>query len=449
MARPTDHGHNTKLGMSFNPCLEGIDHGSAPKHDAGHQGPMEDSLSNKACSDSKAYADDDPYEVLSYRICQFFYPPGMVVDPLDIGMIFAFTAEKVKVFLDHIAYPHILIPFIHHAALDINEIYVGLLAAICCTGACNLDGLAVHDVQEMLDSLAVAVQRDYEISSRDTHERGQSNDGYPTNIEKLQAVLLTCVLLLQFGSREQEKHIRQLQPTLAAHARRAGLVGLSKHSASSPSLHRIKIERNTFDGRSWTWESWIGQERKCRLVHSLILLDTLMRVKYGMQPLYDVSSRSLSLPCDDSAWYADTAEKCAAALGLNNDGAGREQGGSGTQNIERSEMSWVVKALSCPKHPIHPGNDNRFTKSILYYGVLVSSWQAQTERDSAGRWTEHRPPASDNHWRELPVAGVPSNAASQSFQLVVKTCFRQIYETLPGQSVVDDDTVSEQRMSCG
>ncbi|KAF4952532.1 hypothetical protein FSARC_12614 [Fusarium sarcochroum] len=239
---------------------------------------------NMAPSDSQAQFYDDQYDLLSGHISQFFYPPGLIVEPLDMGMIFAFTPEKVKRFLYQIGHPHIPIPFIHHADLDINEAYNSLLVTICCTGACKSDSLTGRDVQEMLDSLAVAVQRDCTNAPPDVHEGGQSVDTRPNDVGKLQATLLTYALLLQFGGREQEKHIRQLRPILVAYAQRTGLVDLSDDFACLPSLHQVKIERNTLDVRLWSWESWIDQERKCRLVHSLILLDTLIKVKLACDP---------------------------------------------------------------------------------------------------------------------------------------------------------------------
>jgi hypothetical protein len=97
----------------------------------------------------------------------------------------------------------------------------------------------------MLDLLIASLQRDCGILANDEPSI-EEGIRYPrTEMEELQAVLITCTLLLWKGNKEQQQQARNIYTALAAHARRLNILDLFDDPASLSSFYQIRFDRNT------------------------------------------------------------------------------------------------------------------------------------------------------------------------------------------------------------
>lgn len=366
------------------------------------------------------------YNLLSDQILNFFYPPNQAIDPSSAGMNLYFSPDNVKDFLDKYTHFHIHMPFIHVATFKVMEAYTGLLAGMCCIGACYSDNVTPSNVCEMMDFLVVALQRDCKMMSNAEPLAGQPSRASRADIEELQAVLLTCILLLWNGNPQQRERARHIYPFLAANARRLNLFQSSRDPALLSALHQIDFDRNTFDLQQWNWDTWVDQERRNRLMFGVFLMDVAMGLYFNSQPLFDVMEFHLPLPCDDTAWDADNAGDCASALGLNGDVAARDKNPYGTQRPKQPEMDWALKALLHPSYQIQPGSTNLYGKFVLIHGILGLIRRAQIEGNAAQLSKFGTPPPNDwmtpaghNSGRGTPVEGAAANVDPQSLQALV------------------------------
>ncbi|RMJ14093.1 hypothetical protein CDV36_006239 [Fusarium kuroshium] len=446
--------HQTYINNSFNPNLGQTQIGTKPEPNAG-PGTTGDSasatdplLSNWGMPSHL----QNPYNQLSDQILNFFYPPNQAIDPQSAGMNLYFSPDNVKDFLDKYTHFHIHMPFLHVTTFKVMEAYTGLLAGMCCIGACYSDRVTSSNVREMMDFLVVALQRDCKMMSNAELQTGELRFASRTDIEELQAVLLTCILLLWNGSPQQRERARHIYPVLASHARRLNLFHPPNNTAFMSPLHRIDFNPAEFDPGHFAWEIWIDQERRNRLMFGVFLLDAAMGLYFNSNPLFDVFEIHLPLPCDDAAWDADKAEVCAAALGLKGTDAVRKTNPSGTQRAKQPEMDWALKALLHPSYQIQPGSTNLYGKFVLIHGILALIRRAQMDGSAAQLSKFGTPPPNDwmtptgtNSGRATPVDGAAANTDPQSLQALTIALgkFKQNWDTdmanqfpptLPGSS---------------
>src|SRR5213078_4921050 len=102
----------------------------------------------------------DPYLHLSNQILNFFYPPGATITTQSAGMNLYFSPENIKDFLDKYTHFHVHFPLLHTPTFRILQAYTGLLAGMCCIGACYSVRVSASHVREMMDFLKVALERD-------------------------------------------------------------------------------------------------------------------------------------------------------------------------------------------------------------------------------------------------------------------------------------------------
>ncbi|EXK32213.1 hypothetical protein FOXG_19826 [Fusarium oxysporum f. sp. lycopersici 4287] len=445
--------HQTYVNTSFNPNLGQTQSGIKPEPNAGPGTTgASASASDTLLSNMGMQSHQTSYNLLSDQILNFFYPPNQAIDPSSAGMNLYFSPDNVKDFLDKYTHFHIHMPFIHVATFKVMEAYTGLLAGMCCIGACYSDNVTPSNVREMMDFLVVALQRDCKMMSNAEPLTGQPSHASRADIEELQAVLLTCILLLWNGNPQQRERARQIYPSLAANARRLNLFQSSRDPASLSPLHQIDFDRNTFDLQQWNWDTWVDQERRNRLMFGVFLMDVAMGLYFNSQPLFDVMEFHLPLPCDDTAWDADNAGDCASALGLNGDVAARDKNPYGTQRPKQPEMDWALKALLHPSYQIQPGSTNLYGKFVLIHGILALIRRAQIDGNAAQLSKFGTPPPNDwmtpaghNSGRGTPVEGAAANVDPQSLQALVIALSKfknnwdadmanQFPPTLPGSS---------------
>lgn len=350
----------------------------------------------------------NPYNQLSDQILNFFYPPNQAIDPQSAGMNLYFTPDNIKDFLDKYTHFHIHVPIIHVATFKIMDAYTGLLAGMCCIGACYSDRVTPSNVREMMDFLCVALQRDCQVFKPDL-QTSQLCVASRSDVEELQAVMFLCILLIWNGTPQQRDRARQIHPLLASCARKFNLF----HSSDDFSMTELV--------RDFDWESWIDNERRNRSMFGIFLCDTAMGLYFNAHPLFDVFEMHLPLPADDAAWDANSAEDCASALGLRGLDAAREKNAHGTQRVKQPEMDWAIKALLHSSIQIQPGSTNLYGKFILIHGILALIRRTQLE--GAAQFSNYgTPPPSDwmtpagVHGRGSPMNGASHKSDPQSLQ---------------------------------
>jgi len=351
----------------------------------------------------------NPYNQLSDQILNFFYPPNQAIDPQSAGMNLYFSPDNIKDFLDKYTHFHIHVPIIHVATFKIMDAYTGLLAGMCCIGACYSDRVTPSNVREMMDFLCVALERDSQVF-RPELQTMQQIIASRSDIEELQAVMFLCILLIWNGTPQQRNRARQIHPLLASGARKFNLF----HSSDDLSMTELV--------RDFGWASWIDNERRNRSMFGIFLCDTAMGLYFNAHPLFDVFEMHLPLPADDAAWDANSAEDCASALGLKGSDAAQVKNPNGTQRAKQPEMDWAIKALLHSSTQIQPGSTNLYGKFILIHGILALIKRTQLE--GAAQFSNYgTPPPSDwmtsagaHHGRGSPMNGTSPKTDPQSLQ---------------------------------
>jgi hypothetical protein len=365
----------------------------------------------------------NPYNQISNQILDFFYPPNQAIDPTSAGMNLYFTPDNIKDFLDKYTHFHVHTPILHVATFKIMEAYTGLLAGMCCIGACYSDRVTASNVREMMDFLRVALERDCKMMSgaelQNPHVRAASR----IDIEELQAVLLISILLVWNGTPQQRDRARQMFPLLAANARKFNLFQPSTDPSRLSPLHQIDFNPSDFGLHNFDWERWIDEERRTRLMLGIFLSDSAMGLYFNLPPQFDAFEINLPLPCDDAAWDADNANDCAAALGLSGPEAAREKNPYGTQRPKQPEMDWALKALLHTSYQIQPGSTNLYGKFVLIHAIMTLIRRAQIDGNAAQLYNYGTPPPRDwmtpaggNSGRATPVDGAGQNIDPQSLK---------------------------------
>lgn len=349
---------------------------TGPNHDSG--------AADSSSSDSVRYSLwgiptnlQNPYTQLSNHILNFLYPPNEAIDPTLTGMNLYFSPENTKDFLDQ--YPRFQdhIPLMHPSTFRIMESHLGLAASMCCIGACYSTRVELPDVQQMMDALWTAMERDCRVMSDDSLQDADVAEATESNIEELQAVLLTTVLHVCNGTSQQRQRALRLLPLMAAQARRLNLLGLSGDPAVFSPLHQPNSQMHSNLSDDFDWRTWIGQESRLRLMHALFALDTVWSVFWNGDAQYGPYELHLPLPCDDIAWDAKDRHLCASALDLQGADVTKAHNPLGTGLVEQPLLHLALKALVDPSTTLKSGCTNRHGKSILATALLSTIWQTQ------------------------------------------------------------------------
>ncbi|KAL6860134.1 hypothetical protein ACO1O0_004160 [Amphichorda felina] len=364
----------------------------------------------------------NPYNKLSDRILNLFYPPSENVDPHLAGMNLYFSPDNIKDFLENYTHFHVHTPVLHLPTFKVMESYIGLVAAMCCIGACYSDRVHADDVRQMMDFLWIALERDCKVlSSVDLSETG-SQDADKADTEQLQAVLIMSILTLWNGNPQQRERARQTFPILASQARRLNLFSLSRTSSLYSPLHESNFDPAMFRVDHFDWELWIEQERRVRVMIGIFLGDVAMGLYFNILPQVDPLELQIPLPCDDAAWDANTAKDCMAALGLLGQDAVRDKNPFGTQRTTQPEVRSALKALLHPSIQIQPGSTNLYGKFVLIHAIMGLIYRAQTREKGAAFYNNGTPPPGDwvvpstTSGRATPVKGVGQEIEFQNLK---------------------------------
>jgi hypothetical protein len=336
-------------------------------------------------------SDTDPYLQLSNQILNFFYPPGSIVTHENAGMNLYFSATNVKNFLENYTHFHVHFPFLHTPTVRIMETYTGLLAGMCCIGACYSQRVDSSHVREMMDFLQSSLEHDSPLlrsagSMTDLHQQQNGGDGHGTSqrdVEELQAIVMLQILLTWNGTPQQRQHAREIHPYVVNHARQLGLLRPSRNETLFSPLHQPGFDPQSFDSSKFDWKVWVEQEKRIRVMHLVFLCDAAFALYFNMTPLIDVLELTIPLPSDDGAWDAKTSQDCAGALGLLGPEVAREKNPDGTQRCKQPELDLALRALLHMSYQIQPGSTNLYGKFILVHAILSLIRRAQIDGNDA------------------------------------------------------------------
>ncbi|KAK6065852.1 C2H2 transcription factor [Seiridium cupressi] len=360
----------------------------------------------------------DPYQHISTQIHGFFHPPGTVVTSQTAGITSFYSPANIKDFLEKYSHYHCHFSFLHIPTFRILEAYTGLLASMCCIGACYSDHVSPNQVREVMNFLKIALERDSNLFSGSANGDSKAANGVPSDdekraLEKLQALVLMSQLLVWNGTPFQRESARRLFPQVADIARRSGLLQVSSSSQLYSVLHQPDLALQNINPANFDWFSWIRQEGRIRLMHMLYLSDVAYGLYFNLEAQFDSSEIQIPLPADDAAWEALNPTECAEALHLYGSEAAKARNPDGSQRSKQPELSLAMRALLHESYQIHPGSTNLYGKFIIIHALLAQIRRAQLEGTLANM-SRSATPLSQNDWIYKSDTGNGSVSANQS-----------------------------------
>lgn len=347
----------------------------------------------------------NPYTVLSHQILNFLYPSNQALDPHLTGMHLHFSPDNMKDFVDKYTHFHVHTPLLHLPTFRIMDVGNGLLAIMCCIGACYSDRIGSSHVRDMMDSTWSAFHRESRMMNS-TLSASQAMAASQNDIEELQAFVLMIIVHLWNGTPQQRERARQMFPLLVSRARQFGLLQVAGGS------HRFNPMQ---------WESWVDKERRIRLMYGIYLGDTAMGLYFNIPAQIDAFELRNPLPCDDAAWEAESPWRCAEALGHHGPEDAYKTNPYGTRRAQQPEVDQALKALLDNSQEIQPGSTNLYGKFVLIHALIAIIQQAQREgrltpvkaskSPLTGDWLQSWNP---NNGSATPVKGVSENIDAQS-----------------------------------
>lgn len=317
--------------------------------------------------------DRTTYQQLSDRILHFFYPPN--VNPQTANLNLYFTPDNVRHFLESYSHFQAHFSILHIPTFDVHKTYTGLLAVMCCVGACYSDRVSAAHVRELVSFLKAAVERDPHMLAL-LREDSQSRNG----LEELQSLILLHVLLVWNGNPASRQSSRQVYDHIVALARKSDFLRVS-HNANvllSP-LHQYDVTLSTRDPSNFDWMAFVEQEKRIRVMHLIWLVDVAGGLYFNIPPVLDFRDLSIPLPCDDAAFDAVDSRSCAEALGLYGQEVARARNPDGTQRPSQPWLAPAVDALLHSSYQMQTGSTNLTGKFIIIHTILALVRRAQVE----------------------------------------------------------------------
>lgn len=312
------------------------------------------------------------YESLSHKIVQFLFPPDAVQQSANFTSYF--SPYSIQQFLLNFSHFQAHFSMLHVPTFDIGEAYTGLLAAMCCVGACYSGMVSASHVREFALFLKVAFERDPRMSGL-VQGRAQT-DG----LEELQSLILLHILLTWNGHPSQRYTAHQIFSQITYLARKADLLRVSNDARFlfSP-LHQPDSSMSHFDPHRFNWMTFIRQEQRIRTMSLIWLMDVAGGIYFNLPPNFDYKELQIPLPCDDAAFDAMNASDCAEALGLHGPTAAKMRNPDGTQRPSQPWLAPAVDALLHNSYQMQTGTTNLTGKFILIHTLLSLIRRAQVE----------------------------------------------------------------------
>lgn len=320
-------------------------------------------------------ADKLTYQSLSDKIIRFFYPPDVVHQSSNLNLYF--SADNVEHFLESYSHFDRHFSLLHIPTFDVAKTYTGLLAAMCCIGACYSDRVSASHVRDMVTFLKAALERDPRLLSL-LHDGTRCTD-----LEVLLSLILLHLLLTWNGTPATRQTSWAVYANIVTLARKSGLLRVSQDATLFSPLHQPDFTATAFDPSKFDWAAFIEQEKRNRVMHFIWLMDTANSLYFNSPSAFVISELQLPLPCDDAAFDARDAKSCAQALGLYGPEAARLCNPDGTQRPKQPELHMVLDALLHSSYQIQTGTTNLTGKFIIIHSILALIRRSQMEGSSA------------------------------------------------------------------
>lgn len=331
----------------------------------------------------------DSYESISVRLIAFCFGDDYEA-PTRLD-----EHEKLKTFLSGANVIHFLKlyshfqghwPLIHIPSFNPFDASAGLLSVLICLGAVYSDRIDLPQVRLLMEYVTRAMHR----STRLLH---LLNSNIPSldfteleseeTLQELQAWMGLQSLSAWHGNTEQRSKGRKDHQRLILLVRKLGL--LEPYGSDSPFysvLHQPspqyeEICADPYLLNRWDWIAWVEQEKRCRFVHHIYLMDAALLLFFNTPPSFQYQEIRLPLPADDAAWEARSAQECAAALGLHDSHAQASSNTTGSLRKKQAELPVAINALFHPHYEIETRFTNIYSKFILIHVLLLQIWNIQ------------------------------------------------------------------------
>lgn len=334
----------------------------------------------------------NPYQHLSTKILNFLRSSTAATNPAAVGRLeFYFPPDNVRNFLENYTHFHAHLSILHVPTFRAMETHVGLLAAMCCVGACYSGRVPATNIREVMGFLKAALEDSSRMFASLLGVVSSSEGGYEwasfgsnkTDLEELQAIMLTQVLFTWHGTPAQREKARRTFSLIASSARKAGLLGLSTDPSLYSPIHQPDFSLPGLATSQFDWHCWVEQEKRIRTMYMIFVYDVALGLYFNTGPEFDPFEVRLPLPADDAAWDANDVNECAEALGLRGPDSARIRNPDGTRRSNQPAMHLVLKALLDRNYHIQPGSTNLFGKFILIHALLAIMRRAQLGGGSA------------------------------------------------------------------
>lgn len=345
--------------------------------------------------------DRTTYQTLSNKIVQFLYPPDVI--PHSSGLNLHFSPHNIQLFLQQFSHFQAHFSILHIPTFDIDKVYTGLLAAMCCIGACYSDTVSAAHVREFAHFLKAAFERDARMLAV-IHDRPHNTD----SVEELQSLVFLHVLLTWNGHPSQRYASHQVFSQIVAIARKTDLLRVSNDARLSSPLHQPDFSASTFNTSRFDWKTFVRQEQRIRTMSMVWLMDVAGGLYFNLQPNFDYRELQIPLPCDDAAFDATDGGVCAEALGLYGPAAAKLRNSDGTQRPSQPWLAPAVDALLHSSYQIQTGTTNLTGKFVIIHTLLSLIRRAQAE----GSLVISNSPMSQHSWIVGAVRSGNGEAAS-------------------------------------
>ena len=302
-----------KTEASMNNSTTGLYHGGYP----GTTHPI------AANSDySKWNIPTDYYQEIANRLIFFCFPQNDQITSRSNAMRAFLSADNIKLFLAEFSNFQTHFPIVHMPTFRITEAYDGLVLAMICIGAVYSNHMAATQARDIMEFAKEVTERNSQIYSTvlpgSNGSKGFEHGTFAlsnSEIEQITAILLMQVLFTWHGTPIQREKARQQFTLLVALAGKTGLMLPQATSPFSP-LHQPNVVVEHFNVANFEWNIWVQEEKRCRLMYTISLVDTALAVYFNTPPLLEKLEIKVPLPADDAAWEARSSTECAEALGL-------------------------------------------------------------------------------------------------------------------------------------
>lgn len=344
------------------------------------------------------------YRQLSDKIIYFFQPPN--VDHQTAHLELYFSPDNVQNFLENYSHFQAHFSILHIPTFDVSSAYPGLLAVMCCIGACYSDRLSAAHVRELVTFVKAGLERDPRMLSL-LHDGAQSR----SSLEEIQSLILLHILLVWNGNPASRQSSRQIYSYVVALARNANILHVSQDAnvLFSP-LHQRNLKPSTYDPSTFDWRAFVEQEKRVRVAHIIWLMDAASGLYFNISPVFDYREFKIPLPCDDAAFDAADARSCAEALGLYGPELAKARNPDGSHRSCQPWLDEAVDALLHSSYQMQPGATNLTGKFMIIHTILALVRRVQVEGSLAVKYS----PMPQHEWLVNTSQDVKSNPASAS-----------------------------------